>query len=251
MKENLIGNTELVLAIETSGRIGSVALGRGETVLAQSVFSGFMKQGAELLPHIQTLLAKINAKPCDIRRVIITVGPGSFTGLRIAVTVSKMMFLAHDVKIVTVDSTETIAENAPDFIGNDPEDPVNRICAILDAKRNLFYASVFDRGSDGWSKIYGTEVVTAEELLDWLAKRGKDKVYFLGEGLVYYANKFDAPFTAILDEQYWTPTAAGLFRVGQKLAAQGKFANPHALVPLYIRRTDAEENWEKRNPTTS
>ena len=247
MKENLIHCTELVLAIETSGRIGSVALGRGETLLAQSVFSGFMKQGAELLPQIRTLLTQAQARPCDIRQVIITVGPGSFTGLRIAVTVSKMMFFAHDVKIITVDSTETIAENAPDSLGNNPDNPIDHICTILDAKRGLFYASVFDRGPDGWSKIYGTEVVTAEELLDWLAKRGKDKVYFLGEGLVYYANKFEAPFTAILDEQYWTPTAAGLFRVGQKLAAQGTFANPHALVPLYIRRPEAEENWEKRN----
>ncbi len=246
MKENLIDNTGLALAIETSGRIGSVALGRGETLLAQSVFSGFMKQGAELLPQIRTLLTQVPAGPCDIKRVIITVGPGSFTGLRIAVTVSKMMFFSHDVNIVTVDSTETIAENAPDFFGNDTGKPVDCVCTILDAKRNLFYASVFDRGSDGWSKIYGTEAVTAEELLDWLAKKGREKVYFLGEGLVYYAKKFEAPFTAMLDEQYWAPTATGLFRVGQKLAAQGKFADPHSLIPLYIRKPEAVENWEKR-----
>jgi tRNA A37 threonylcarbamoyladenosine modification protein TsaB len=119
------------------------------------------------------------------------------------------------------------------------------ICTVLDAKRNLFYASVFERAKDGWTKIFGTQAVSAADLLDWLTRQGKEKVYFLGEGLVYYAKKFEAPFTAILDERYWLPQAAGLLRVGQKLAAQGKFADPAALAPLYIRKPDAIEKWQK------
>ncbi|MBL7215392.1 MAG: tRNA (adenosine(37)-N6)-threonylcarbamoyltransferase complex dimerization subunit type 1 TsaB [Phycisphaerae bacterium] len=246
MKENLIYDRELVLAIETSGRVGSVAVGRGDTLLAESVFSGFMKQGAELFPQIRNMLMQVQASPSEIRQVIIAVGPGSFTGLRIAVTVAKMMYFTHQVKIVAVDSTDVLAENAPIFMDNDTEKPVDCVCTILDAKRNLFYASVFERGSDGWLKIFGTQLVTSEEILAWLAGQGKKAVYFLGEGLVYYAEKFEAPFAVMLDKQYWAPRAGGLFRVGQKLAARGKFTNPHALTPLYIRKTEAEENWEKR-----
>lgn len=238
--------SELAIAIETSGRIGSVALGRGETLSGELTFSGFMKQGAELLPQINTLLHQAGGSASDIRQVILTVGPGSFTGLRIAVTTAKMMSFARDVRIVAVDSTDVIAENAPDFADNNPEKPVNCICTILDAKRNLFYASVFDRGEKGWTKIFGTETVTAENLLAWLAEQKKDKVYLLGEGLVYYADTFKAPFTAILDEKYWIPTAGGLFRVGRRQAAQGKFADPARLSPLYIRKPEAIESREKR-----
>lgn len=249
MKEAPIHETELILCIETSGRIGSIALGRGSTLLAESAFSGFMKQGAELLPHIQALLDGIKARPCDIGKVFVTAGPGSFTGLRIAVTTAKMLHFSLQVKIVTADSTDVIAENAPVFLDNDTEKPVDCVCTILDAKRNQFYASVFERQSDGWVKIFGTQAVTAEELLCYLEKSGKENVYFLGEGLVYYAQKFKSPFSVILDQKYWAANAGGLFRVGQKLVTQGKFADPYTLTPLYIRKPEAEENWEKRQPT--
>ena len=246
METKIINNNELILAIETSGRIGSIALGRDGKLLAESTFSGFMKQGAELFPQVQTLLGQIQARPCDIQQIYITAGPGSFTGLRIAVTAAKMMSFAHPIKIVAADSTDVIAENAPDFLDDDVEKSVDCICIILDAKRNLFYASVFERKSHEWKKVFGTQAVASEEILDWLSKQGKKKVYFLGEGLAYYAKKFDAHFTTILDEKYWAANAAGLFKVGQKLAAEGKFADPHTLTPIYIRKTDAEENWEKR-----
>lgn len=235
-------DTEISIAIETSGRIGSVAIGRGDSVLAESAFSGFMRQGAELLAHIQTQLQQAHMAPSDIREVIITAGPGSFTGLRIAVTTAKMLHLAQQVRIVAVDSTGVIAENAPKFADNDPEKPVDCVCTILDAKRNLFYASVFERGPMGWKKIFGTETVTAETLLERLENLKKQHpVYMLGEGLVYYADAFKAPFTAILDKKYWVPTAGGLFRVGRRLAAAGQFADPIQLAPLYLRQPDAVE----------
>jgi tRNA threonylcarbamoyladenosine biosynthesis protein TsaB len=238
----LNSDTEISIAIETSGRIGSVAVGRGDSVLAESAFSGFMRQGAELFPHIQALLHQSDMAPADIRNVIITSGPGSFTGLRIAVTAAKMLHLAQQVHIVAVDSTDVIAENAPDFADNDPEKPVDCVCTILDAKRNLFYASLFERSRTGWTKRFGTETLTAETLLERLASLKKQHpVYLLGEGLLYYADAFKAPFTAILDKKHWVPTAGGLFRVGRRMAAAEQFADPIQLAPLYLRQPDAVE----------
>lgn len=246
MEKTTLNGTKLVLAVETSGRVGSVALGWGETVLAESVFSGVMTHGAELFPHIRNLLFQCNKRPCDIGHVVITVGPGSFTGLRIAVTAAKMLYFAQQVRIIAADTTEVIAQNAPAFNDSGTE-PIDCICTILDAKRNLFYASVFERQSDGFVKIFGTHLVTSEEILDWLGEKKIKKVYFLGEGLVYYVGKFRTSFTEILDEKYWSANAAGLLRIGQKLAAQGNFADPYTLTPLYIRKPEAVENWEKIN----
>jgi hypothetical protein len=64
LKENPVHCGKMVLAIETSGRIGSAALGRGDTVLADCTFSGFMKQGAELFPRIRTMLDTVGGRPC-------------------------------------------------------------------------------------------------------------------------------------------------------------------------------------------
>jgi tRNA threonylcarbamoyladenosine biosynthesis protein TsaB len=236
-------DTEISVAIETSGRIGSVAVGRGDTLLAEAGFSGFMKQAAELFPQICTLLDEAGTCAAAIQQVIITAGPGSFTGLRIAVTVAKMLYLAQQARIVAVDSTDVIAENAPDCADDDPTKPVDCVCTILDAKRNQFYASVFERRSTGWTKLFGTETLTAEALLERLGRLKEEKVYLLGEGLVYYADKFEAPFTAILDETYWVPTSGGLFRVGRRLAGRGQFADPMALTPFYIRQPDAIEKY--------
>ncbi len=88
-----------------------------------------------------------------------------------------MLSFTHQIKIVATDSTDVIAENAPAFLDNDTEKTVDCICTILDAKRNLFYASVFERKSDGLTKTFGTQAIASEEILDWLSEQGKKKVY--------------------------------------------------------------------------
>ena len=100
----------LILAVETSGRLGSVALAQGNKLLSESHFSGPMRQSAEIFPAITDLLSKFSKKPEQIEQVYISVGPGSFTGLRIAVTLAKTLALANGVKIVTIDTLDVIAD---------------------------------------------------------------------------------------------------------------------------------------------
>ena len=73
----------LELAVETSGRIGSVTIGKQGKILAQRTFSGPMTHSIELFPAISTLLSDLGKRPADIHQVYISIGPGSFTGLRI------------------------------------------------------------------------------------------------------------------------------------------------------------------------
>ena len=101
----------LILAIETSGRLGSVALAQGDKLLAESHFSGPMRHSAEIFPAITELLSKFSKKPDQIEQVYISAGPGSFTGLRIAVTFAKTLALANNSKIVAVDTLDCITAN--------------------------------------------------------------------------------------------------------------------------------------------
>ena len=124
----------LILAIETSGRLGSVAIAIGKQMLAQTAFSGPMRHSSEVFPAISGLLKRFSRKPDDIEHIYISVGPGSFTGLRIAVSIAKTMHLANGVKVIAVDTLDVIAANSDDYIRREKAS-VKKIAVILDAKR--------------------------------------------------------------------------------------------------------------------
>ena len=242
-----MGNLDnpLVLAIETSGRLGSVALAWGDKLLAESHFSGPMRHSAEIFPAITDLLSRFDKKPDQIEHVYISVGPGSFTGLRIAVTLAKTLALANGAKIVAVDTLDCIAANVLSKSDeSDRSDWSDRLAVILDAKRGQFFIAVYDKTSHGsrdtsdvnWHKILPDSLITAEEFLD----RFPDKTTALiGEGLVFYKDKFANPNVRFLDEKFWNPSAANIYRLGRQLALQNQFADPLTLTPNYIRGPDA------------
>jgi tRNA threonylcarbamoyladenosine biosynthesis protein TsaB len=224
---------DFIIAIETSGRAGSAAVCTPEGEILEMPFSGMMKHSAELFPTLHTLLDKAEGRPDNVGEVYITSGPGSFTGLRIAVTAAKMFHFAQQVRIVSADTMDVIAENAVH------EKSVDCIATVLDAKKGYFYAAVYDRTKTGWDKSFGTKMVRAEDLLGWLQTNNRNPVGLLGEGLLYYADQFKTPFTRILDESLWTARAAKLIRVGQRMAAAGQYTDPVTLTPTYIGLPDA------------
>jgi tRNA threonylcarbamoyladenosine biosynthesis protein TsaB len=230
----------LVLAVETSGRMGSVAIAVGEHMLAESAFSGPMRHSSEVFPAICSLLDRFARKPKDIEHIYISVGPGSFTGLRIAVSMAKIMHLANDAKIVAVDTLDVIAANADDYM-RQKNIGIERIAVILDAKRSQFYISVYQHTSDNiWKKSIPDSLMTASQFLDRFSKKEKP-VWLLGEGLVYYSDKFKAEGIYFLDESYWTPRAEKVHMLGWKMACAGQFADPLTLQPKYLRKPEVTE----------
>ena len=235
----------LILAIETSGRLGSVAIAVGEQMLAEAAFSRQMRHSSEVFPAICSLLNRFGRKPKDIEHIYISVGPGSFTGLRIAVSIAKIMHLANNVKIAAVDTLDVIAANADDYMGQEKA-TVEQIAVVLDAKRGQFYIAVYKHTSDGiWKKSLSDSLMTASQFLDRFAGKTKP-VWMLGEGLVYYSDKFKAEGVHFLDEQYWNPRAEKVHMLGWKMACTGQFADPVTLQPKYLRRPEAEEKCKFR-----
>ena len=273
-----MGNSDnpLILAIETSGRLGSVALAQDGKLLAESRFSGPMRHSAEIFPAITDLLSRFSKKPDQIEQVYISVGPGSFTGLRIAVTLAKTLALANGVKIVTIDTLDVIAANVIDFAPPSPLPQLNtknstlktddRLAVILDAKRGQFFIAVYEqseqppvsfprtcpelvegkRESSIDYPLYATRyplkkvlpdcLMTAEEFLN----RFTDKpIMLIGEGLVFYKDKFAHKNIRVLDEKYWNPSAANVHKLGWELAMNGQSADPLTLTPNYVRGPDA------------
>jgi len=236
MKNNVLTHQKTALALETTGRLGSVAIGVGGKLSDEKTFSAPLRHNAELFDTVDVLLREISKTADHINEVYISIGPGSFTGVRISVTVAKMMALANKSKIVAVNTSDVIAQNIDD-------ESINKIATIIDAKRGQFFIAVFEKKENLWEKILDDCMITPEQFKE---KFGSEPIWLLGEGLLYYANKFETQNIKILSDKYWSPKASNVYKLGTQLAQQGKFADPVALVPLYIRKPEAEENLENR-----
>jgi len=242
-------NQPLLLALETSGRLGSVALAKGDKLLAETSFTAPLRHSAEVFPAIAALLDKFNHKPRQIRHIYISIGPGSFTGLRIAATIAKSMHLAYNsIKIVAVDTLDVIAANIIDFVaGSGRQTPVpEKIAVILDAKRGRFFTAVYKHTTKAdssrnplsaisypLSKIAPDSLMTSQQFLDSFASSASP-LGLLGEGLVYYKDKFTADGIYFFDQKYWTPGAAKVHLLGRLLARENHFADPLTLTPAYL-----------------
>lgn len=221
----------MILAVETSSRIGSVAVAVGPDLKSEATFSGPMKHSAELFPAVRTLLGRLDRKQNDIEQVYISVGPGSFTGLRIAVTLAKTMNLASSSRIVAVDTLDVIAANVTGINSTSHE----VIAPIIDAKRGRFYIAVYQRTSGGiWNKIFPDSITTAKKFLDRFACRERP-IRLLGDGLIYHRDKFKADGVHFFDEECWSPRASMVHRLGWQLALANQFAEPLTLRPNYLR----------------
>ena len=173
----------MILAVETSAPIGSVAIAIGEQILAEAAFSGPMRHSSEILPAIDGLLQRFGRKPKDIEHIYISIGPGSFTGLRIAAALAKTMHLANDVRVVAVDTLDVIAANATDYIKDKStdiichsersEESIETIATIIDAKRGQFYVAVYQHCTSDEQRLSAVTSAKAEATSNELSFRAQ------------------------------------------------------------------------------
>jgi tRNA threonylcarbamoyladenosine biosynthesis protein TsaB len=255
-----------VLAVETSSRIGSVAVALGEKILAETAFSAPIRHSAEIFPAILGLLNRFSREPKEIEHIYISIGPGSFTGLRIAVTFAKTMHLANAAKIVAVDTLDVIAANIINLTDKDtiqdsnheprlfqerdkrPTTSYDKIATILDAKRGQFFIAIYKRNTSNerrttngriWQKILPDSLMTASEFLEKF-RDSNQLIWLLGDGLLYYKDKFKAQGVHFCHEKYWSPRAGKVHSLGWQKASAGQFADPLTLQPSYLRAPDVK-----------
>jgi tRNA threonylcarbamoyl adenosine modification protein YeaZ len=267
-----INNTSLILSVETSSRIGSVALARDDILLVESNISAHLRHSKEIFPLISELLEQFNCKVQNINEIYISIGPGSFTGLRIAVTMAKAMHLAIGTRVVMVDSLDVIASNVIDIANSGTENSDqkkfpktlnDKIAVILDAKRGQFFTAVYqyldqNKTQDSkikdipnhqhpginnqticspekkWAKVVQDCLMTAPEFVEQFSDKNQP-IYLLGDGLLYNRGKFLNEGIKFFDEKYWSPLASKVHLLGRQKAKIGEYANPLVLSPVYLR----------------
>lgn len=219
----------LSLVLDTSGEVCTLGLGLNDEVVGEYRFYHKMNLLRRLLPNIDRLLADSGHKITDVQGIIVGLGPGSFTGLRIGVTIAKSLAYSLGKPIVGVGSLHALACS----VG-----PVSSemICPIVHARADEVYWMLTDH--TGTNKISECQVNPIQEVLEIVTER-RQSVYFCGGAtsrhrqLIQERIKTQAvignPATAY-------PSAFGLLTLGIRRLTQGDSDDPLALTPMYVRK---------------
>ena len=254
-----MNETTRIVAIETSGHIGSVAVACGDKFLAEREFSAPLRHTTELMPKLDELCKDMSWLPGDIDHMYVSGGPGSFTGIRIAITFAKTVAFAQKTSVVVVPSIDAQALNADAAIEDTAED-IRYVAVVLEAGRGQVFTAVFEKIQDksgdssdsGYVPSYRTlidrQLMTPAELLE----KAPRPLHILGEGINYHREKLVADGVILLDKKYAQPHAGHVYRCGWLRAKAGLFLGTdgqptvEGVTPIYMRRPEAVEKWEER-----
>lgn len=207
-------------AVDTSTSLGSVALFEGEACVAEAAERVSNAHGESLLPMMDRVFREAGWSPRDVDRFAVGIGPGSFTGVRIAVATVKGVVLATGAELVAVRSLEAMIARAEELLGVAPD---RVIVAALEAIRGEVYVEA--------SRIPTPVCLPPTEVAAWLAPalEGVSEVVVVGQGSVRLEGHLTARFVDDADLVF--PHARGVARAASKLAP----IDPDSLEPAYVR----------------
>ena len=214
-----------VLAFDTSSKALSLAILEDKQVLAEMTINIKKNHSITLMPAIDFLMASLDWTPKDLDRIVVAEGPGSYTGLRIAVATAKTLAHTLNIELVGMSSLLSLV----------PRQQGGLVVPLIDARRNNVYAGFYENAKPVMPEAHLSFAEVLEKVKD------AEHVTFVGEV---------GPFVEQIQEhlpqanyQESLPNAANL-----ALRAWDKEADSlHDFVPNYLKRVEAEENWLKNH----
>ena len=214
-----------VLAFDTSSKALSLAILEDKQVLAETTINIKKNHSITLMPAIDLLMASLDWTPKDLDRIVVAEGPGSYTGLRIAVATAKTLAHTLNIELIGMSSLLSLV----------PRQQEGLLVPLMDARRNNVYAGFYENAKPVMPEAHLSFAEVLEKVTD------AEQVTFVGEV---------GPFVEQIQEQLpqasyqeTLPNAANL-----ALWAWDKKADSlHDFVPNYLKRVEAEENWLKNH----
>lgn len=220
-----------ILALETSGARGSVAALTDCKLLAAFQLNPAQRGAQALAPALSKVLVQSGWKPRDVQLVAVAIGPGSFTALRVGVATAKTFAYAVDAEVLAVNALEAIAAQLAEATTGDT------IAAAIDAQRGDIYASIFRRRAP--FDLECIEPAAIHPADEWTANLAVQTVVG-GPALEALAARLPAG-VCLAPRDAWLPTAATVGRLAALKYAAGQRDDLWRLVPLYLRKSAAEE----------
>lgn len=233
----------LILAFDTSTMAGNVALLDDHQTLAAKPLTEDKRSAQTLAPALSSLMRECSVTPSSIRLIATTIGPGSFTGLRVGVTTAKMLAYALNCPVMGLDTLEVLASQVPAEVVE--KSVSGKIHAILDAQRRELVVGRFladkERATGDSSDLNvhrsaENEILPAET---WLASLQPGDIV-TGAGASRWLEKLPAG-VLVVDSRHREPLAATIGRLALAAHQQGRRDDLWNLAPHYIRPSYADE----------
>ncbi|MBI3500485.1 MAG: tRNA (adenosine(37)-N6)-threonylcarbamoyltransferase complex dimerization subunit type 1 TsaB [Bacteroidetes bacterium] len=217
----------LILCLETSTKICSVALGQNGNVVALKESSEEKYSHAEnLTVYIQEVCSQAKISLKDIDAVAVSKGPGSFTGLRIGVSTAKGLCYALEKPLIGINSLEAIAAGQ---VKSQKSKVKSLFAPMIDAKRMEVYCAVYDKELNEIKK-------TSAEIIDensFSGLLGKNKIYFFGDGSAKCKSQIKHSNAVFIDDA--TPSAEFMIPIAKKYFLENKFEDLAYYEPFYLK----------------
>ncbi|HET7628910.1 MAG TPA: tRNA (adenosine(37)-N6)-threonylcarbamoyltransferase complex dimerization subunit type 1 TsaB [Bacillales bacterium] len=222
------------LAIDTSNQTMGVALADNGVVLGEIVTHLKKNHSVRLMPAVDTVLKETGVMPAQLERIAVAEGPGSYTGVRIGVTVAKTFAWALGIPLVGVSSLEVLAQNGQRFGGY--------VSPLFDARRGQVYTGLYANENGRFGNVKLDRITLLSDWLDLLESE-REPVLFVGHDLAKHAEEIADRLGSLAvfarsGEQ--APRPGELAILGEQRAAE---ESAHRFVPEYRQLAEAESKW--------
>ena len=206
-----------VFYIDTTSRYLYTGIVKDNSLLAERKKDLGKDLSVYAVSEVNEMFDEVNIKPNDIDKIIVVNGPGSFTGIRIGVTLAKIFAWSLNIPITTISSLEAMAES----VNTD-----KLIVPIINARREACFGAIYDHGN---SLLEG-KYMPIETLKMYLMGLNRDYVFISGDSFSFETEEYDPDILKIVEK----------YKDRENI-------NPHMVNPLYLKLTEAEENRLKNN----
>ena len=230
------------LAFDSSAKVASVAVMADDRIIASYSIDNGLTQSELLLPMAEDMLKSLGLKFSDIELFATSVGPGSFTGVRIGVSLVKGLAFGRSVPCVAVSTLDALAENLMGLSGI--------IVPCMDARRSQVYTAIYSSDGEDMSKLTEDMAISITELYERLLSLGNQDIYISGDGYDIVKKKFSEFGLQVKSTPHnlRLENAASVAKIAYKKYYSGEYTSDGELSPTYLRLPQAErERLERIN----
>ena len=229
----------MLLAFETSAKAASVAVFDGEKLLGECYQNTGLTHSQTLMLMAEYLLRNCGVTVSGLTAVAVAAGPGSFTGVRIGVSAAKGLAWGREIPCYGVSTLEAMALGLGIYDGY--------ILPTMDARRNQVYTALFSAEKGTFSRVFEDSAIALSELKERLP--GDKPIFLVGDGstLTYQTLGETVPNLILPPEHKMHQRAVGVGLAANKAIARGETGDAAALVPNYLRLSQAERERLEKN----
>lgn len=215
----------LILNIETATKTCSVALAKnGISVGQKNLSSGAYSHAENLHPFIDSLLKEHQIKPAELDAIAISMGPGSYTGLRIGVSTAKGLCFALNIPLIAVGTLELMFHS--ELLKSVDAD---LFCPMIDARRSEVFSALFDKTGSAISEVEAL-ILDAESFSTLLKNK---RIAFFGDGAVKFAAMIENSNAIFIEDI--EPLASQMISISETLFEAQKFEDVAYFEPFYLK----------------